>query len=300
MRMYMIACHIDNKYNVIGFRITDVDTGEVQDYNYDLVKSVLAKGIQIDGIEIHNNEVVGNNGDFKRYTQLCNGITISKTPVVITKKYPDDSYDVCNHLGQVVRMSSSDIIAFASREGIANGKIVHSENGTHLSSIRGEFFKDASFVDVQYADKTRIKMKMLGVENIEMTPDGIVKGISDTKEKIILGRGCLGIAENGFKNYVNLKSISFVPTCTKFGKACFQGCTSLTEITIPEGTVEIPAMMFMNCRNLEKVTLPNSIRRVHDTAFRNCNNLTFLSMGPVRPETGPVRTSPRTRLEIRR
>lgn len=299
MRMFMIACHVNAKKDVVGFRICDVDTGEVQDHQYELVRSVLDRGIAIDGIEVQDGKIVGNNGDFKRYTQLCNGITISKTPVVITKKYPNNCYDVCNHLGQIVKMNMIDLLNFANVEGIANGKIVHGENGDYISSIRGEFFKDESFVDIAYADKTRVKMKMLGVNNIEMSADGIVKGVVDNKETIILGRGCLGLADYAFKNFVNIKTINFNSTCTKFGRGCLMGCTGITEIAIPEGTVEIPAMMFMNS-GLERVTLPNSIRRVHDTAFRNCNKLRIVSMGPVRPETGAVRIPACAKIEIRR
>ena len=126
MRMFMIACHTDGK-NIVGFRIIDVDTLEFHDYDYNLVKSVLDRGIEIDGIEVRDGKVVGNNGNFDRYTQLCNGITIGRTPIVITKEYPGKMYDVCNHIGQLVKMKASDIIQFASVEGIANGKIIHND-----------------------------------------------------------------------------------------------------------------------------------------------------------------------------
>lgn len=300
MQMFMIACHLDYNKNVVGFRIIDTDSGEVKDYNYESVKAVLEKGIVIDGIKIDNNELKGSNGAFVRYTQLINGVTVGTCPVVIVKEYPNKFYDVCNHLGQIVRMSVEDIIKFASVEGLANGKIVSSDSGKYISSISGEYPKDRSFREIEYGDKTRSKMKMLGVYNIEFDENNRVYGVSDEASNIVVGRGCLGVKDRGFAGYKNIKSIILPNTCTELGVGAFLNCSNLVEINIPEGVKIIPRMCFQGCSSLETIILPNSIRKIEAGAFKDCTKLREASLGPVRPEMNQLSFPRHTKMKIRR
>lgn len=300
MQMFMIACHMDMKHNVIGFRITDTDTGEVRDYDYNSVRAVLEKGINIDGIKIENGELKGSNGVFSRYTQLINGITIGKCPVVIVKEYPYNIYGVCNHLGKVVKMSAQDIIQFASVEGLANGKVVNGENGAYISSICGEYPKDNSFNDIAYGDKLKLKMNVLGTYSHKLDDDNYLVGIQDVDETIRVGKGCIGVREYAFKGYKDLKTVALPNTCIKLGKGAFMNCSSLSSINIPEGVTTIPSMCFAGCTSLKTIILPNSIRKIEMHAFKDCNNLTEVSLGPVRPEITTLSFPRKTKLKVRK
>ena len=300
MPMFMIACHMNNKKQVIGFRLIETESKEVRDYNYTSVKAVLEKGITIDGIKLENGELKGSNGAFERYTQLINGITIGKCPVVIIKQYPDDSYDVCNHLGQIAHMHESDIIQFASVEGIANGKIVNNNGNSYISSINGEYLKDKSFDDIAYADKLKLKMKLLGSSKYELSDDNLVSGVNKDLDTLLIGVGCLGVKESGFKNFEKLKSITLPSTCLTLGASAFMNCTSLEEINIPEGVTKIPKLCFSNCKNIKHIDLPNSIRVIEAGAFKGCVKLTTISTGPVKPEIGAVAIPVNTKIVVRR
>jgi hypothetical protein len=62
------------------------------------------------------------------------------------------------------------------------------------------------------------------------------------------------------------------------GIGCFEGCSLLHEIIIPEGVAVIGANAFHNCAALESVTLPRTLRAIHSGAFSGCARLKTLHM----------------------
>lgn len=302
MYLVLIAVHKDEKHmkDITGFRILDSDTGEVQDIAYEnVVNAITTKGVTVDGIDVSSGVPKGSNGSFDRYTQLVNGITIGKCPVVIVKEYPDKIYDVANHLGQVAHMDMDSIIRFSSTEGIANGKIINNENGKYISSINGEYPKDKSFKERAYGDKLKLKMDMLGVEDFKLDDNNYCIGLNKDLDKLVLTNGCLGIINYGFKDFKKLTLVSLPSTCTYLGVGAFLGCESLTEVRLPEGIAVIPKRCFEGCKNLKEIVLPNSIRRIERGAFAN-SGLFKVSLGPVRPEFSSLSFASRTKIEVRR
>ena len=53
----------------------------------------------------------------------------------------------------------------------------------------------------------------------------------------------------------------------------FSGCTSLTNITIPDSVTSIGYRSFYNCSSLTSITIPNSVKSIGDYAFENCKSL---------------------------
>ena len=54
----------------------------------------------------------------------------------------------------------------------------------------------------------------------------------------------------------------------------FEGCTSLTSITVPEGMTELPSFAFNYCNYLTTVTLPSTLTSIKNHVFANCSRLT--------------------------
>lgn len=58
---------------------------------------------------------------------------------------------------------------------------------------------------------------------------------------------------------------------------CFQGCTSLTEVNLPNTLQTIGAQSFKECTGINTtVSLPDSLRTIEDSAFYNCNQALFV------------------------
>jgi hypothetical protein len=66
---------------------------------------------------------------------------------------------------------------------------------------------------------------------------------------------------------------------TSIGDAAFEDCTSLTNVTIPNGVTNIGNAAFMHCTGLIGITIPNSVTSIGDLAFEVCSSLTGVTVG---------------------
>ena len=65
--------------------------------------------------------------------------------------------------------------------------------------------------------------------------------------------------------------------------AAFQGCRSLTSVTIPNSVTTIGDRVFEDCWSLTSVTIPNSVTTIRDFAFADCSKITQISSEAVVP-----------------
>ena len=61
---------------------------------------------------------------------------------------------------------------------------------------------------------------------------------------------------------------------TAIGSYGFEGCTSLANITLPDGLTSIGACAFNNCTRLANITLPDGLTSIGESAFAYCEGLT--------------------------
>lgn len=66
---------------------------------------------------------------------------------------------------------------------------------------------------------------------------------------------------------------------TRIGNFAFEGCTSLTTITIPASVTSIGDFAFYDCTGLTTVTIPASVTNIGNYAFGGCSSLTTVTIG---------------------
>ena len=84
-------------------------------------------------------------------------------------------------------------------------------------------------------------------------------------------------------SYQIIESI-FGYTVIGIGSYAFCDCTSITEITIPNGIRVISDYAFDNLRSLESIMVPQSVTSIGTGAFQKCNKLTIGFEGEFLPE----------------
>ena len=116
-----------------------------------------------------------------------------------------------------------------------------------------------------------------GVE--EIASNSMVFGCNNLKE-ISLPSSLKLISQSGtFSGASALQSIN-LPEDVEFGKlavSMFDGCSSLTGITLPKSLTSIPNGYFRDCSSLLSVTAKGEITSIEDSAFTGCTSLPGVS-----------------------
>lgn len=79
------------------------------------------------------------------------------------------------------------------------------------------------------------------------------------------------VGDNAFSYCDKLKKVVFSDNVSSIGNNAFQGCTALTELTIPSGI--IGEYSFADCSNLKKVTFGDAVTDIKSFAFYECTSL---------------------------
>ncbi len=94
----------------------------------------------------------------------------------------------------------------------------------------------------------------------------------------INGKSVTSIGSYAFRGCTSLTNITIPDSVTWIGSHAFNGCTRLTSITIPESVDYIYYNAFENCINLTSITIPNSVTEIGDRAFGGCTSLTSITI----------------------
>ncbi|MBO7068355.1 MAG: leucine-rich repeat domain-containing protein [Bacteroidaceae bacterium] len=62
------------------------------------------------------------------------------------------------------------------------------------------------------------------------------------------------------------------------GNFAFDGCSSLTSVTIPNSMTIIGNRAFSGCSSLTSISIPNSVTSIGEAAFSDCSGLTSITI----------------------
>ena len=103
------------------------------------------------------------------------------------------------------------------------------------------------------------------------------RGLKSSIKFVIIENGVTSISEWAFCYYERLIRITIPNTVTSIGGA-FNGCTSLTSVTLPDTLTSINAFTFSNCTSLTDITIPDGVINIGKHAFSYCSSLTDITI----------------------
>ena len=99
-----------------------------------------------------------------------------------------------------------------------------------------------------------------------------------SKIKTVSISGISYIGKNAFDGCSSLTSITIPNSVTTIGNSAFEGCSSLISISIPNSVSTIGDSAFRDCSSLTSITIPNIVTTIGNSAFRYCSSLTSITI----------------------
>ena len=102
---------------------------------------------------------------------------------------------------------------------------------------------------------------------------------SETGKGVITFDGVVTtIGYAAFDGCDSLTSVTIPDSITTIGEDAFGGCSSLTSVTIPDSVTTIGVYAFLYCTSLTSVTIPDSVTTIGYGAFYGCDSLTSVTI----------------------
>jgi hypothetical protein len=203
----------------------------------------------------------------------CNGLTSITIPASVNS-WNDYAFSYCNNLLAVFFQGNAPVNSSPD-----HGFVFQDDPDATLYYLHGTTGWAATFdllPDVSWDPQVLTQL-------ICTTNDGAItitaytgNGGAVVIPSAINGIPVASIGTNAFFNSTNLTGITLPNTITNLEDSAFAGCTALTGVVVPDGT--IGSGVFSNCLALNNVTLARSITAIGDSEFSDCSTLTTITI----------------------
>lgn len=86
-------------------------------------------------------------------------------------------------------------------------------------------------------------------------------------ERVIFNESLNKISEHCFDGCTKLNNVQLPNSVTEIGEAAFQGCKSITAFTLPHNVTSISNSLFLSARNLDDIVLHDNVKSIGANAF---------------------------------
>jgi len=100
-----------------------------------------------------------------------------------------------------------------------------------------------------------------------------VTGINSYYYKVNGNDRCQG----AFEGCTSLTSITIPNSVTNIGERAFYNCNALISVTIPDSVINIGTRAFQHCTSFTSITIPKNVTKIEIRAFEDCDNLTSIT-----------------------
>ena len=156
---------------------------------------------------------------------------------------------------------------------ITNLKIVGYVNGTDW-----RFIREMAGCDCK-GKKTDGKLSILDLSDARIVKGGLPYLYFDHgsfEEEMNTSYDKLGYL--AFEGCSSLTSLTIPSSVTSIGSSAFEGCSGLTSFTIPSSVTSISSGAFEGCSGLTSFTIPSSVTSIGSGAFEGCSGLTSFTI----------------------
>lgn len=140
--MYVVAVVKNEADEVVAYRVLDIEKRACKAVSKEAVlRAAVQNPKAFMNVTAEGKEVVGTNGSLSRYAvvSLKNELMSKGAPVVVLARLGNEGFVLSDYAGNMTKIKSDEAVGYATKFGIANGKIVERDGKKLISAISGEY-----------------------------------------------------------------------------------------------------------------------------------------------------------------
>ena len=293
----------------IPARTSETEPGEL---NYKIVVTLnsFLTSFNTDTINLTFNFNKSYNANYSNFVIVGNEIVslvdsyVEDEPgLLIIPGYSEDGNTLlsCGYLGYLLRESTTKLIFLEGLTGIVDNAFA---SCLYLESVKfpstltsiGEyaFSGCAELKNITFSDNSQLTnlsaTSLNGCTALNYIDFGENSKLTEIESNTFYNSSLISIKipkmvesieSYAFKNCTFLENVYFEENSNlqNLGSNVFENCSSLKNLTIPNGIQVLSANVFLNCTSLESAIIPDSVITINPNIFAECTNLKNVEIG---------------------
>lgn len=140
--MYVVAVVKNEADEAVAYRVLDIEKRACKAVSKEAVlRASLQNPKAFMNVAAEGKELVGTNGSLSRYAvvSMKNELVSKSAPVVVLARLGNEGFVLSDYAGNMTKIKSDEAVGYATKFGIANGKIVERDGKKLISAINGEY-----------------------------------------------------------------------------------------------------------------------------------------------------------------
>nr|DAS80337.1 MAG TPA: hypothetical protein [Caudoviricetes sp.] len=140
--MYVVAVVKNEADEAVAYRILDIEKRACKAVSKEAVlRASMQNPKAFMNVTAEGKELVGTNGSLSRYAvvSMKNELVSKSAPVVVLARLGNEGFVLSDYAGNMTKIKSDEAVGYATKFGIANGKIVERDGKKLISAISGEY-----------------------------------------------------------------------------------------------------------------------------------------------------------------
>lgn len=140
--MYVVAVVKNEADEAVAYRVLDIEKRACKAVSKEAVlRASMQNPKAFMNVAAEDKELVGTNGSLSRYAvvSMKNELVSKSAPVVVLARLGNEGFVLSDYAGNMTKIKSDEAVGYATKFGIANGKIVERDGKKLISAIDGEY-----------------------------------------------------------------------------------------------------------------------------------------------------------------
>ncbi len=251
-----------------------LDYLDIQANLKEIANSTFSQFYGLQNINLSNCTNLTTIGDFA-FLNCTNLQSIDLSGCTSLTTIGNQAFELCSNLAKISVTKSLTTIGSHVFYGCSELQSIDLSGCTNLTTIKDYAFRSCSMTEIiiPQSVKTIGNDAFWGCELTKVTYEK--EGSGYTFKDGVLTINAMQDEPAWYNDNINPLVTEIVWNCspTNIGDYAFSGCSSLTEITIPQNVKTISDNAFSHCYSLTEITIPENVTTVENSAFDVCTKL---------------------------